>query len=95
MNYELFAQFGLAGIILAINFIILKWMMKLHDKVMDDSGAERVKWQEVIEKLTNRIEEGTRSAMSFREQMLEMGRREREEHAMMLKGIEELKLIKH
>lgn len=94
MNYELFTQFGLAGVMLAILFMLLKWMMQLHDRVMTETAAERVKWQEVIGKLTERIEEGTRSAIAFREQMIEMGRREREEHDQLLKGIEAIRLLK-
>jgi len=91
MNYTVFTQFGLAGVMLAILFMLLQWMMKLHDKVMSDSVAEREKWQAVIGALTERIEAGTRSSTLFHEQVLEMGRRGREEHESIMKGILELR----
>lgn len=85
---ELFAQYGLAGLVFGALFVMLKWMMKLHDNVMNQSAIEREKWQKVIEELSSQIRAHTASSQQFHEQMLEKGRQERKEHELIIKQIE-------
>ena len=86
MNYEAFTQFGLAGIMLFLLIILLQWMMKLHDRVMNDSKEERLNWQSVIGALKESINTDSRASALFHEQVLQGMKREREEHERILAG---------
>lgn len=85
---EIFAQYGLAGIMAGIVWYLLRWMMKLHDTVMTNSSVEREKWQKVIQELSDQIRAHSDVSRSFHEQMLEKGRQERLEHERILKQTE-------
>jgi hypothetical protein len=86
MNVELisvFAQFGFAGVIFFALVLILKWMMHLHDTVMNDSKEERKVWQTMVNAFSDRLNEHTNNAKAFHEQVTEAHKFQREEHKNM------------
>ena len=91
MTPAAFTQFGLAGVLLFIVFFILKWMMRMHEKVLDTFDKDRDKTYILMDSLKERIDAGTRAQGICQEQMLEAFRREREEHAVIIRGIDEIK----
>lgn len=69
---------------LGVVYFILKWMMKLHDKVMADSKEERVAWQTLILSLSEKINEHTAQAKGFHDIVNEAHKFQKEEHERMI-----------
>jgi hypothetical protein len=86
MDFPLITQLGIAGVIFGALFFLLKWMTKLHDRVMTDSKEERQAWQTLIQSFSSRIQEQSMELRNMCEQNNEAHKYQREEHKEILKN---------
>jgi hypothetical protein len=84
MDYPLIAQLGVAGVVFGALFFLLKWMTRLHDKVMTDSKEERIAWQALILSFSSRFQEQSMELRNMTEQNNEAHKYQREEHKEIL-----------
>jgi len=82
------AEYGLAGIVIAILFFILWrmliWVMKWVDKISEQHNAERETWMKRLESLDQSIQLHNQASIEARKASEEAHRFQREEHKEMI-----------
>ena len=77
---KLFAQWGFGGVIFLVLVLLIKWILRQQEKILEDAKEERAQWQDIVEKFSKEIENHTLSAKEFHDQVKEAHRYQREEH---------------
>ena len=82
------AEYGLAGVVIAILFVILWrmliWVMAWVDKQAAQHNAERLSWLKVLEALNQSIELHNQGSIEARNASVEAHRYQKEEHEKLL-----------
>ena len=77
---KLFAQWGFGGVIFLVLVLLIKWILKQQEKILEDAKEERTQWQDIVGKFSKEIENHTLGAKEFHNQVKEAHRYQREEH---------------
>jgi hypothetical protein len=85
------AEYGLAGIVIGMLFVILWrmliWVMKWVDKQADQHNAERLSWLKVLESLNQSIELHNQGSIEARKATEEAHKYQKAEHEKLAEGM--------
>jgi peptidoglycan hydrolase CwlO-like protein len=77
---KLVTQLGFGVLIFVALMVLLRWVLRQQEKILDNAREERQNWQNIVSKFRDEIEKHTANAKEFHNQVKEAHKYQREEH---------------
>jgi len=82
--WQIFAQFGLAGIIFGGFLLVLNWVFGVNHKILDNMEKERMSYQTILDGFNENLRENRAFNQTYHKQMEEQHKAQHEEHKEMI-----------
>jgi flagellar biosynthesis/type III secretory pathway M-ring protein FliF/YscJ len=89
-RWQIFTQFGLAGLIFGGFLLVLHWVFKVNHKILSGMEEERKAYQQSLKGFNDNIRDLSTSAKAFYDKVKQEHQDSAEEHKELLKEIKEL-----
>lgn len=87
---KIITQFGFSGLIFAAFMVLLKWVLKQQEKILENAKEERITSQKMIQSFQISIEQLSTSNKESHSAMAEANKYQREEHIKMMEGLNDI-----
>jgi hypothetical protein len=91
---SIWKEYGLLGLmcgaVITLLFIVVKWTLATTRDIMKQASIERECWQKIVDRMNETWNNHISQARAFHDTVQEAHKYQREEHAVMMKGLTEI-----